>query len=148
MRANLHRPAFFVLALSVFVACSSEPSDGNDAVSEAPASGQATAMPAMHEDTLAQRMETHLATVDRADAQQLKALVPEHRRMVTGMIEDCRQMMRQMNMSPPAKWTELENALMQDLDRMDQLPAEQIQAFLPEHRQRVQSMVDMRHEMM
>ena len=102
----------------------------------------------MHEDTLGPRMATHLATLDRADAQHAKTLIPEHRRPVNAMIEECRQMMRQMNMTPPAKWTELESALKQDLDRLDQLPAEQLQAFLPEHRQRVQSMLDMRNDMM
>jgi hypothetical protein len=143
-----------VLAFLVVVAaCSSGANEEAAPASEtgaAPAasSAGAPATQEMHADTLTPRLQAHMAAVEKAQPDDLKALLPEHRRLVTAMIEDCRKMMADMNMQPPAKWTQLEQQLQQDLTRMEQVPPGRLASLMDEHRGRVRQMMDMRHDMM
>lgn len=147
------RSSTALLFLAIVAACSSgakeEAAPGSEA-GETPAANSASA-PAtqeMHADTLTPRLQAHMASVERAGPEDLKALLPEHRRLVTAMIEDCRKMMVDMNMQPPAKWTQLEQQLQQDLTRLEQAPPGQLASLMDEHRGRVREMMDMRHDMM
>lgn len=141
-----------VLTLALVAACSSggeeQAAPASETESAAATAPGSPAPQGMHADTLTPRLQAHMAAVDKAQPGDLPTLLPEHRRLVTAMIEDCRKMMADMNMRPPAKWTQLEEQLKQDLDQLPQAPPAQLASRLEEHRARVRQMMDMRHDMM
>lgn len=105
-------------------------------------------MTGSHADTMATLVEAHLQRLATAGPDSLKALVPRDRQVVTALIADCEQMMRQMKMTPPGKWNDAVRDLRQDLDHMAGMTAAQLAAAMPEHRKRIQGMLAMRHDMM
>ncbi|MFN2398150.1 MAG: hypothetical protein ABR543_05850 [Gemmatimonadaceae bacterium] len=154
-------PHVVLLALSLAVSAGCRSDEGNNAADTGgPATiGAATAggdsarggmpgMQEMHEDTLAPRVEAHLRRLATTNPDSLKALVPANREMVNALIADCEQMMREMKMQPPAKWTNAVRDLRRDLDRMAGMTGEQLRAAMPQHRQRIEDMLGMRRDMM
>lgn len=115
--------------------------------SHAMAGGQ-RAMGAMHQDTVVTKVQAHLQRLSTAAPDSLRALVPADREVVNALIADCEQMMRSMKMEPPQQWRHAVRDLRQDLDRMASMTAVQLQHALPEHRQRIEGMLAMRHDMM
>ena len=102
----------------------------------------------MHQDTVAAKVEAHLKRLQTANADSLRALVPDDRRVVTALIADCEQMMRAMKMDPPRKWHDAVAALRTDLDRMAKMTGAQLAQAMPGHRTRIEGMLAMRHDMM
>ena len=76
------------------------------------------------------------------------SLVATHRQTVEALIANCEMMMKQMKMNPPRKWTNAVAQLHQDLRQMTTANAAALHAMWPDHRLRVQGMLDMRHDMM
>jgi type IV pilus biogenesis protein CpaD/CtpE len=149
------------VALSVFLlgsaaACSSkdraQTTDSTPAGTTASATGgdsaHAAAMGGMHEDTLAAKVESYLRQLSTSNPDSLRALVPADREVVTALIADCEQMMRQMKVDPPRKWRSAVQDLRQDLARMTSMTGEQLQHAMPEHRKRIEGMLAMRRDMM
>jgi hypothetical protein len=159
------------MLLTTVAACRSETSDRNPDRTGASASGGAAAssiaasgadssaggmagMPAMagttgmHQDTLIPRVEAHLKHLDTTNPDSLSALVPVDREVVTALIADCEQMMRQMKMDPPRKWRSAVKDLRQDLEHMGRMTGAQLRAAMPEHRKRIEGMLAMRRDMM
>ncbi len=102
----------------------------------------------MHQDSIVPRMQAHLQRLATASPDSLKALVSEDQRVVTALIADCEKMMRDTKMTPPGKWNDAVRDLRQDLDRMPAMTAAQLSAAMPGHRQRIEGMLSMRHDMM
>jgi|GEM_PF-3586860 len=102
----------------------------------------------MQGDDLQMRLVSHMQEARTADAQQFRQMWPEHRDLVNEMLEDCRQMMRDMGMTPPRQFTQVETALEEDLQRMPDMNDAQLEAHLPQHLDRVQTVIDMRQDMM
>lgn len=113
-----------------------------------PPSASGSMAGAMHQDTLAAQVENHMQLLASANGDSLKALVPTDQRVVTNLIADCEMMMRQMKIDPPRKWTNAVADLRQDLAKMPSMSASQLQAFMPEHRKRIEGMLSMRRDMM
>lgn len=129
----------------------------SSAASVAPASPGAPApatsardgkMGGMHDDTLVARVTAHLGRLATASPDSLRALVPADREIVTALIADCEQMMRQMKMEPPRKWRNVVSDLRQDLDRLATLSGPPLQQLMTEHRKRIENVLSMRHDMM
>lgn len=99
-------------------------------------------------DQLQARLVSHVSSARAADATEFRQTFPAHERLVNEMLEDCRQMMRQMGMTPPREFTQLEQALESDLERIPDLDDPELRSLLPEHLDRVQAVIDMRQEMM
>lgn len=142
-----------ILALLAGLAACSSGADEAAPASETGAAPAATSAGApasqeMHADTLTPRLQAHMAALENAGPDNLKTLLPEHRSLVTAMIEECRKMMADMNMQPPDRWTRLEQQLQQDLTALEQAAPGQLAALLDEHRGRVRQMMDMRQDMM
>jgi hypothetical protein len=57
-------------------------------------------------------------------------------------------MMRQMGMTPPRQFTSVETALETDLARIPSLDDAALRSLLPDHLDRVQTVIEMRQEMM
>ncbi len=110
--------------------------------------GGAQGMSGMHQDTLVPKVQAHLQRLQTANADSLRALVPDDRQVVTALIADCEQMMRQMKMEPPRKWRNAVQALRTDLDRMTSMTGAQLAQAMPEHRKRIEGMLAMRRDMM
>ncbi|MEO7713155.1 MAG: hypothetical protein ABIV10_09590 [Gemmatimonadaceae bacterium] len=111
-------------------------------------SGDGMAMAGMHADTVVSRVQRDLAAMDAASGDAIVRLVPAHRQTVEALIADCETMMKQMKMTPPSKWNDAVAALRKDLGMMAQANTASLQATWPQHKQRVQAMLDMRHDMM
>ncbi len=110
--------------------------------------GGAQGMSGMHQDTLVPKVQAHLQRLQTANADSLRALVPDDRQVVTALIADCEQMMRQMKMEPPRKWRNAVQELRTDLDRMAKMTGAQLAQAMPEHRKRIEGMLAMRRDMM
>ncbi|NUP56596.1 MAG: hypothetical protein HOQ19_12235 [Gemmatimonadaceae bacterium] len=106
------------------------------------------AMASMHRDTIAPRVQAHLARLDTSDPDSLVALVATDRQVVTTLIADCERMMREMKMEPPREWRNAVQALRQDLDRMGSMSGAQLRQLVPDHRKRIEGMLTMRRDMM
>lgn len=106
------------------------------------------AMGATHQDTLAPKVQAHLQRLATGDPDSLRALVPEDRRVVTALIQDCEQMMREMKMDPPRKWRSAVQELQGELGRMQAMSGAQLQRAMPDHRRHIESMLAMRRDMM
>ena len=101
-----------------------------------------------HADTVVERVQRDLATMEAASGDAIVPLVPAHRQTVEALVADCEMMMKQMKMNPPRKWTNAIAALHQDLSTMATANSATLHAMWPEHKQRLQGMLDMRHDMM
>ncbi|GAC1477709.1 MAG: hypothetical protein NVS1B4_20760 [Gemmatimonadaceae bacterium] len=152
---------FAVLGLSAAVACSGSErarsdSMGTPAAADHPTSspqaattaGGAMAMGAVHSDSIAIRAEADLAALRAASPDSAVKLVAAHRQVVEALVADCEQMMRQMKMTPPAKWNRTVEALRQDLTQMRTASASALRPMLPAHAERVKALLDMRRDMM
>lgn len=144
---NRIRSGTVLVMLALVAACSSAPDQEAAPASETGATPAASTQE-MHADTLTPRLQTHMATLESARPADVQPLLPEHRRLVTAMIEECRKMMVDMKMQAPPKWTQLEAQLRQDLDGLDQASQTQLASLMSEHRSRVHQMMDMRNSMM
>lgn len=127
---------------AVSVTGSTASADASHAVAGMPAMG------GMHQDTLAPKVEAHLQRLSAAAPDSLRALVPVDRAVVTALIADCEQMMREMKMEPPPKWQRAVRDLRRDLDRMASMTGPQLQQAMRGHRQRIEAMLAMRRDMM
>ncbi|GAC1654871.1 MAG: hypothetical protein NVS4B3_19220 [Gemmatimonadaceae bacterium] len=105
-------------------------------------------MQGMHQDTVTSTVEAHLRRLASTNADTLSALMPADREVVTALIADCEQMIRQMKMDPPRKWRNAVQELRQDLDHMRQMSGAQLRTAMPEHRKRIEGMLAMRRDMM
>lgn len=99
-------------------------------------------------DEFQQRLVAHVDRVRGLDAEEFREIFPEHRDLVNEMLEDCRQMMREMDMTPPRAFTQVETALENDLERIPDLGDDELDALIPDHLDRVQTVIDMRADMM
>ncbi len=147
---KLLRQSILPLLLTVVAACDGGAPSEQAAAETAPETGVAAShTPSAEEsDAIAVRAEASLASLDASDPQGLRERLPEHRAAVTGVIDDCRKMMEEHGMTPPREFTMLEDAVRADLDRLNEAPDGQLATLLPEHRERVQRMLRMRHDMM
>jgi len=107
----------------------------------------APAMP-MQEDELGPQLEANMQRARAADAQEFRRMFPEHRDLVNAMLDECREMMRDMGMTPPRQFTRVEEALEEDLRQIPNLSDEELANLKPDHLDRVQAVMDMRDDMM
>ena len=105
-------------------------------------------MDATHPDTIVERTKADLSALQQAAGDNVVKLVPAHAVVVEALIADCEQMMRQMKMAVPAKWTSAVAELRKDLGRMRSADAAAVHTMLSAHSDRVNAMLSMRHDMM
>lgn len=102
----------------------------------------------MGDTAMMQRMRAHLAMMDTASAEHLKALLSEHRQMVATMLSRFRSEMAGMNMAGDQAWKATVDSLRQDLIHMPAMSARELKAFMSQHRARVARLMDMHRGMM
>ncbi len=105
-------------------------------------------MPMTHSDTVALSASADLEQFASAPDDRVKSLLPAHTSAMEALLADCERMMRQMKMTPPAKWDRATAEIRSDLTRMGGMNPSQLKAFVPEHRAHVEGILGMRRDMM
>jgi len=144
-------PILGALALSAVLAGCGGSQQDDQVLLDTPPAGESPAMtaePAPQADAMQARLVNHMARTRTMDVGEFRQAWPQHEALVREMLEDCRQMMRQMNMTPPRQFTSVESALETDLTRIPAMNDAELRSLMPEHLDRVQTVVDMRQEMM
>lgn len=95
-----------------------------------------------------ERMREHMRAMQGAGADSVMAMMPMHRQMTANMIAQMNREMRDMNMAADAEWSATVDALRQDLTRMPEMTAAELRALMPEHRARVERLMEMHGGMM
>lgn len=95
-----------------------------------------------------QEMQAHMRSMQGAGGDSLRAMLPMHRQMAANMIAQMNREMRDMNMTADAAWTATVNSLRQDLVRMPEMGAPELQSFMPAHQARLERLMQMHASMM
>jgi hypothetical protein len=95
-----------------------------------------------------QDMTSHMQMMQNVSADSMMTLMPAHRQMGETMLEQMDEEMRAMNMQPDAQWNATADSIRQDMTRMPDMSAAELQAFMPEHRARMMRLMDMHRAMM
>lgn len=150
------RPALALIAALSLAACGGgEPDEAPEAaVAEQPAGGMQgmEGMPGMQgmpmEGGMMDEMRAHMQAMDGASGEALRADLPMHRQRVANMIARMNREMREMDMPADEEWDATVEALRDDLRRMPEMGADELEALMPEHRARVGRLMEMHGEMM
>lgn len=143
------RSPLTLLTATSLVACGGEERAAEEtpqaAVAEQPAGG----MQAMQMGGgMMEQMQAHMQAMEGESAEQFKANLPQHRQMVANMIAQMNREMRDMNMSSDQEWNVTIDAVREDLKRLPEMSASELQTVMPEHRQRVMRLIEMHRGMM
>jgi hypothetical protein len=93
------------------------------------------------------RMQADMRSMQGAGGDSLKAMLPVHRQMAANMIAEMNREMRDMNMGADAAWTATVDSLRQDLVRMPEMGASELQSFMPAHQARLERLMEMHRAM-
>ncbi len=151
------RSATLVMTTALLAACGGAEEEP-EVVADAPAAAEPAApmggmqgmegMDGMQMDGgMMELMQAHMRMMEGATGDGLMAMMPEHRQMAANMLADMNRQMREMNMAADPEWDETVSALRQDLTRLPEMSAQEVQAFLPEHRARVERLMEMHRAM-
>jgi hypothetical protein len=160
-RRTLARRSFVAVAVGLglgLAACSAADS-GNAADSGQASAAQDTAgamsgmegmpgMPGTGGSGMMEQMQAHLRMMDGAGPDSIQAMLPTHRQMVANMIAQFNKDMRGMNMPSDTAWTATVDSLRQDLTRMPEMSASELQQFMPAHGARVMRLMESHRTMM
>lgn len=105
-------------------------------------------MAGMQEDSTTQRMQAHMAAMMGENADSMHAMMPAHRQMAANMLAQMNREMQQMNMAGDEAWTATVDSLRLDLNRMPELSAQEMEAFMGAHQIRMNRLMEMHRSMM
>lgn len=94
------------------------------------------------------QMQSQMQMMQAMSADSMHAVMPQHRQMVANMLAQMNREMQEMNMPGDTGWNATVDSLRQDLTRMPDMNAQELHAFMPEHRRRVMSLMEMHRTMM
>lgn len=141
-----------VLGTVLLAACGREQSPAPD---EAAVAGPAEEMEEMEgmggmqmERGMMERMRAHMQRMQGASGEQVRAELPQHRQMVANMISQMNREMREMAMPMDEEWSSTIDAVRQDLTRLPEMTPQELETFMPEHRDRVARLMEMHRRMM
>ena len=146
-----------VLALFAAAACSKQDAPKADTTAMAmPAatttpgamSGSGMAMDNAKSDSIAAHARAQLDSLVAATPEAAVKRVPEHSQAVESLLADCERMMKQMKMTPPAKWNSVVATIRADLKGMRGANATALHAMIPAHADHLKGVLDMRKDMM
>ena len=105
-------------------------------------------MERMQQGGVAPQLQAHMQMMQNATGEELEAMLPEHRQLVANTIAQMNREMRDMNMADDPEWDQTVSALRQDLVRLPEMTAHELQAFMPEHQARIDRVIEMHRGMM
>ena len=149
------RSSGLILASAMLLAgCGAEQVDDNAVPAETgaePAAGmEGTDMPEMSgmQGEMMQEMTMHMEMMAGAPGDSLEDMIPAHRQMAANMLAQMTREMREMSMTTDAGWNATVDSVRQDLTRMSNMSAAELEAMMPAHRNRMMRLMDMHHSMM
>ena len=95
-----------------------------------------------------QEMQAHMRAMQGVGGDSLKAMLPMHRQMAGNMLAQMNREMGGMNMAADAGWTATVDSLRQDLVRMPEMGAAELQSFMPAHQARLERLMQTHQAMM
>lgn len=95
-----------------------------------------------------QEMRAHLQQMQGVSGARLEAAIPGHRQRVANVIAQFNREMRDMNMTNDRAWNATVDSLRGDLVRLPEMKGAELEAFMPEHRRRVEKLMAMHGAMM
>jgi hypothetical protein len=107
-----------------------------------------TGMPGMMKSRMMDSMQTHMRMMDTMSADQIKAMLPMHRRMAANMLSQMNAEMQGMTMAGDARWSATVDSIRQDLIRMPEMGAQELKAMMPAHHTRMTRLMQMHRDMM
>ena len=110
--------------------------------------GNGMAMDNAKSDSIAAHAQMHLDSLTAATPEAAVKRVPEHSQAVEALLADCERMMKQMKMTPPAKWNSAVTTIRADLKGMRTANASALHAMLPAHADHLKGILGMRKDMM
>lgn len=117
-----------------------------------PARSGTDSMPAMAGPAvmpgMSAEMTAHMAEMKSADGAKMKSMLPEHRKMVAGVLATMNDQMMSMKMSASPAWTALTDSIRSDLKVMPDMSASALAAMMPAHEMRVKNLATMHEGMM
>ena len=105
-------------------------------------------MGGMEGGSMMQQMQAHMTAMEGVDADSMAAMMPQHRQMAANLLAQMNREMGEMNMPADEAWTATVDSLRQDLTRMPQMNAEEVQTFMPGHHARMERLMEMHRDMM
>ncbi|HET7275864.1 MAG TPA: hypothetical protein VFI91_11920 [Longimicrobiaceae bacterium] len=102
----------------------------------------------MQSGSMMEQMHAHMQMMQGLGPDSLMVMMPEHRQMVANMLAQMNLEMREMNMADDPEWNEMVAALRDDLIRLPEMTADELQAFIPEHQTRIEVIMEMHRSMM
>ena len=105
-------------------------------------------MESMQQGGIAAQLQGHMQMMQNASGEELRMMLPEHRQLVANTIAQMNREMQSMDMSDNTDWNESVAALRQDLVRLPEMTPEELKAFIPEHQERINKLMDMHRSML
>lgn len=142
-----------VLVTAALAACGGgeTPEAGREAVVAEPAGGMEgmQGMGGMQmSGGMMEQMQAHMQQMAGAGGEQMNANLSQHRQMVANMISQMNREMREVNMGADQEWDSTIEALREDLRRLPEMTPAELESFMPEHRERVERLMEMHRGMM
>ena len=155
MRTRYIAAGTAVLAL---IACGGNEREASDTGATADAAVRGTA-PSTHAGmegmgdmpmggTATDQMRAHMAAMRGASGDSVMRMLPMHRQMAANMLARFNREMSQMNMPDDPAWRATVDSLRQDLARMPEVTAAEMQRLMPAHHARMTRLMDMHRSMM
>ncbi len=105
-------------------------------------------MQGMTDNSMMTQMQSHMRMMDGMRPDSMLATLPTHRQMVANMIAGFNKDMRDMNMTSDNAWNSTVDSLRQDLTRMTEMSASELQQFMSAHAARVSRLMGSHQAMM
>ena len=105
-------------------------------------------MKGMSEDGEMGQMMAHMQMMRGMSADSMQGMMPQHRQMAANMIAEMNRQMRDMNMTGDASWNATIDSLRQDLVRMPEMSAAELQEMMPGHHARMMRLMERHQKMM
>lgn len=105
-------------------------------------------MGGMMDTAMMDSMQAHMRMMDTTSAARMKEMLPMHRQMAADMLSRMSSEMRSMNMPADARWSATADSLRQDLIRMPEMSAGELEAMMPAHHARMMRLMQMHRDMM
>lgn len=116
------------------------PPRGTDSM---PAMPSGSSMPGM-----SAAMTAHMAAMKGADNAAMKSMLPDHKKMVDGMMSQMNEQMRSMKMTRTPAWSALRDSIRTDLKQMSGMSVTGLAAMMPAHEMRITHLAAMHEEAM
>lgn len=105
-------------------------------------------MQAMMGTAMMDSMQAHARMMAKMSPDEMAAMVPMHRQMVTNILNQMTSSMRSANVEPSASWTATTDSVRHDLARLPDLTKSQLKDSIPSQCARVSRAIGMYKEMM